>query len=248
MARIRTIKPEALQHRKVGRLSDRAFRLWVGMLTQADDSGRLVADLDQLRVEVFAYHPRVTSAHVTGALSEIASAGLVRVYTASGVQYADFPSWSDHQRISHPQPSKIPAFTESSLNGPEPSGAFMEPSGTFHSDRIKDRIGRDQGSEGKGGESEGNHGTPSPERAGAALPWVLASEISTALAKTRFTALSEDRAFWQSHFRSCNGLAFAAEVLKADAWCASNPTRAPKRNLRRFLHSWFTRAAEEITP
>jgi hypothetical protein len=70
--RIRTLKPEALQHRKVGRLNDRQFRLWVGMLTQADDEGRLVADAEQLRLQVFGYHPRVTARDVDAALDALA--------------------------------------------------------------------------------------------------------------------------------------------------------------------------------
>ena len=123
MARIRTIKPEALQHRKVGRLSDRAFRLWICLLTQADDEGRLVADVDQLRLEAFGYQDRTKPAHVAAALDEIRASGLIRLYRQNGTRYADFPSWHDHQRPAHATPSKLPAFTLAS----EDSGGFVNP-------------------------------------------------------------------------------------------------------------------------
>jgi uncharacterized phage protein (TIGR02220 family) len=112
--RIRTLKPEALQHRKVGRLSDRAFRLWITMLTQADDHGRLVADPNQLRLLAFGYHDKVHVQHVEAALEEIARWGLIRCYSQNGTQYVDFPSWMEHQKVCHPLESKLPAFSECS--------------------------------------------------------------------------------------------------------------------------------------
>jgi len=123
MPRIRSLKPEALQHRKVGRLSDRAFRLWLGMLTQADDAGRLIFDPESLRILCFGYHLKVKTHHVSEAINEILASGLVRMYTISGCYYVDFPSWSEHQVISKESPSFIPTneerymITEYSMNG-----------------------------------------------------------------------------------------------------------------------------------
>ena len=113
MARIRSLKPEAMLHRKVGRLSDRAFRLWIAMLTQADDDGRLVADARHLRLVAFGYHERVVVKHVDHAMLEIAKVGLIRLYTHGGVEYADFPSWHDHQAIDRYTPSTLPAHEDS---------------------------------------------------------------------------------------------------------------------------------------
>ena len=109
MPRIRTLKPEAMTHRKVGRLPDRAFRLWIAMLTQADDDGRLVADARQLRLVAFGYHERVAVKHVDAALLEIAKAGLIRLYSNGGIEYADFPSWHDHQTVDRYVPSVLPS-------------------------------------------------------------------------------------------------------------------------------------------
>ena len=52
-------------------------------------------------------------------------------------------------------------------------------------------------------------------------------------------------AFWQASVRATNGhVRYAEEVLKAEAWLTANPTRAPKKDLARFLHNWLTRAGE----
>lgn len=138
MPRIRTIKPEAFQHRKVGRLSHIAFRLWIGMIAHADDEGRLVADPEQLRVLVFGYRDEVKRRHVEATLEEVVSTGLVRLYCHDGTPYADLPSWKDHQRIDRPSASKLPSY-QHSTNDRRGLARTLEGS---------EGIGRDQGSEG----------------------------------------------------------------------------------------------------
>jgi hypothetical protein len=49
-------------------------------------------------------------------------------------------------------------------------------------------------------------------------------------------------AWWQAEVRANPGVNYAAEVLKAEAWIIANPTKAPRRNLSRFLHAWLGRA------
>lgn len=113
MPRIRTLKPEHKQHRKIGPLSDREYRVWVGLVTEADDDGRLVADPAQLRALLFPYHPRVQVAHLEAALSALARSGLIRLYTVNGTRYADLPSWHDHQSINKRVASKLPPYNDS---------------------------------------------------------------------------------------------------------------------------------------
>lgn len=112
MPRIRTLKPEHRQHRKVGKLSHIAYRLWIGMILEADDEGRLICDAEQLRVVVFGYHPKVSVQTTEAAIQELAESGLVRTYTSEHVRYADLPSWKDHQRIDHPTKSVLPSPSE----------------------------------------------------------------------------------------------------------------------------------------
>ena len=107
--RIRTLKPEHKAHRKIGPLTDRQYRLWVGMITEADDEGRLVADPDQLRVLIFGYHHQVGTDKIAADLGRLSDLGLVHLYAVEGTPLASFPSWAEHQRIEHPSPSRLPS-------------------------------------------------------------------------------------------------------------------------------------------
>lgn len=155
MARIRTLKPEHKLHRKVGPLSHVEYRLWIGMITEADDEGRLVADPGQLRAEIFGHHLDITTDHITSGLKTLCESGLVRLYEVAGVRYVEFPSWHDHQRINRPIPSILPSY-ESSLNA---HGALNEDSlntpGALNEDSRrngKERNGKERnGKEVKGG-------------------------------------------------------------------------------------------------
>ncbi len=134
MARIRTIKPDALLHRKVGRLSHLGFRVWIGQITQADDEGRFIADASEIRARVFGYHPEVTIQDTEAAIQEVAADGLTRLYSVNGTRYGVFPSWKDHQKIDHPSQSRLPA-------PPQSDAASMNPHGTLNEDSTKTREG-----------------------------------------------------------------------------------------------------------
>lgn len=114
MPRIRTLKPEHRQHRKVGPLDHITYRLWVGMILEADDEGRLVYDAAALRVLIFGYHVDVTRAIIEDSTSALAAIGLIRRYVVNGQNYVDFPSWHDHQKIDRPRPSLLPTYEASS--------------------------------------------------------------------------------------------------------------------------------------
>ena len=161
MPRIRTLKPEHRQHRKVGPLSDRDYRLWVSMILEADDTGRFICDASQLRAVTWPYHPRVSVAHVEESIQAIAAAGMLRLYTVAGVRYAEWGSWGDHQRISHPTDSIFPSYQDSGAlrNNPECSGTLL---GELEV-------------EGKGTGREGNGTTPPSPRAEAVADWSSAA-------------------------------------------------------------------------
>ena len=108
--RIRSMKPEAFQHRKVGRLSIWARWLWVGLLHHADDAGRFIADAGELLARFFGYDRDVPESKVEEWLAEVAATGLVILYRAEdGTPLGYFPDWHEHQRIDRPKPSTLPA-------------------------------------------------------------------------------------------------------------------------------------------
>ena len=152
MPRIRTLKPEALQHRKVGKLSDRAFRLWVACITQADDHGRLLFDADHFRLLAWGYHPKIRAADAFDALLEVVGTGLLCGYlvdNSSGAEsvptaYVEFPSWAEHQRVDHPRKSELPKPNPASIE------AFREFARARERSRGFARLrGGSEGSEGR---------------------------------------------------------------------------------------------------
>jgi hypothetical protein len=106
--KIRQLRPGHRQHRRVGRLSDREYLLWITMITLADDEGRLLGDAAHLRAAGWAYHPHVSVADVEAALQTLARDGLLTVYTVGPVRYAAFPSWKEHQKMGFPEKSRFP--------------------------------------------------------------------------------------------------------------------------------------------
>lgn len=235
MPRIRTLKPEHKVHRKVGRLEDRSYRLWVGLVTEADDEGRFIADTEQLRALVFPYQPKLSLEKVDAALGTLASVGLVTLYRVNGTRYGCFPDWTEHQKVSHPYPSKIPPCSED-------SGTFqnvLEDSSLARA-RGSDPI-KDQGSRIK----EAANAEPSPP---SPPTFQIPDSIRTALTKCpQLTPVMRlhTPGFWQAQIRAHPGVDFARELLEAQAWLTANPGRGPKSNVPAFLHRWFRKASED---
>lgn len=113
MARIRTIKPDHGTNKKVGKLSDRAYRIWVsGLISQADDEGRLVVDIEEIRARVYAYWPKIKESDVEKAIFEIETAKLLHIKDENGKLYGQLHDWTEHQAISHPKRSNLPLISD----------------------------------------------------------------------------------------------------------------------------------------
>jgi hypothetical protein len=151
MPRIRTLKPELWQDEDIGALSRDARLLFIGLITQADDEGRLVGAPRLLWSQIFPwddYSPERLGAWLT----ELAGAGLVRQYESGGRAYIHLPGWKRHQKISHPAKSKLPrppgkrARPRAALRKPpEDSGDAPKRSPLIGSDQGSERIGSTRG-------------------------------------------------------------------------------------------------------
>lgn len=143
--RIRTIKPDIWQDEALGRVPLGARLLYIGMITQADDEGRLRASPALLRAALFPYDGKLTIATVASWLEELQSNGLVRLYVARFEAYADFPTWSKHQQINRATPSQLPAFQNH--DRPEISDPFagdsVSPHGAFTEGSRQEGKGRE---------------------------------------------------------------------------------------------------------
>jgi len=108
MARIRSVKPDAFRSSSMRHLSIQARYVCIGLITEADDEGRFIASARALSGALFPHDDDVTAARFEGWLQEIVSVGTIDLYECDGVRYGYFPKWADHQRISHPTPSRLP--------------------------------------------------------------------------------------------------------------------------------------------
>jgi len=239
MPRIRTIKPDALQHRHVGPLSDRAFRTWIALLTQADDEGRLVCQAEQVRVWGFAYHPTVTAEDVEACIQEIATTGMLRLYTANGTRYAVFPSFLDHQVINKATKSKLPPPPLPEDYG-STTGALPDGSGSTTVRLPTERKGK----EGKGLEGKGKEIGTEAKTVDGLPDW-----FCTCLKDSpNFSSLLHQKhsAFWHTMstaYDPYEWLKWDEQIHKADAWIEANPQKRPRQHTR-FLKNWFERAVE----
>jgi hypothetical protein len=108
--RIRSIKPEFFRDPKVARVGRDARLLFIGLLTEADDEGRLLASSKLLAGSLYPHDDDVSPGRVTRWLEELEDVDLIRFYESDddGVRYAYVPTFSRHQRVAHPTPSRIP--------------------------------------------------------------------------------------------------------------------------------------------
>ena len=100
----RIIKESLCDSERIASLTDFEFRLWVGLITQADDAGRGDARPAYIKGHVFPFRERVTAKDIESALHALAAKGCVALYTVGGKPYFLFPSWARHQRIRECKP------------------------------------------------------------------------------------------------------------------------------------------------
>jgi len=98
MPRIRTLKPEIWQDGRFGKLGLLDQLIFIGLITQADDYGRLPDNARLLEGQLFPYHAERTCA---ASLAVLETAGLIIRYTpASGDRLIQIAGWQSHQVIN----------------------------------------------------------------------------------------------------------------------------------------------------
>lgn len=196
MARIRTIKPELFVSETLAQVSLAAERTFTGLLTQADDRGRFRYNAAVLNGALWPLRPDHTPDDFANEIDELVAVGALCCYHVDGKQYAHFPTWEDHQRISHPSTKllspqcphhdavndynsdengddttpKTPSHEGITENLDVKNGKFPEPSGDFPEPSGKTPYGRERILKGKGSlekEEEKEEEGEKPTRASA---------------------------------------------------------------------------------
>lgn len=130
----RIIKETICTNEKLNRLTDFEFRLWVGLITLADDYGCGDGRAVIIRNFVFPLREGVSTARVEKALQHLQEEGCIRFYEAEGQRYFWFPTWLDHQRLrSHkprfPQPPELQPLVARKTEEAEQRKALKEKKG-----------------------------------------------------------------------------------------------------------------------
>lgn len=141
MARKRMLHPEFFTSETVASVSRDARLTFAGLWVYADDKGRGKDVAALVKAAVWPLDDDVTRHDVEGHLVELAGAGLICRYTDDDAPLLHVVKWDEHQRISHPTPSKLagcPHCERRCGGDPEPlgstSGTAPEPRGeTLHS-------------------------------------------------------------------------------------------------------------------
>lgn len=109
MARIRTIKPEFWQDEKLALLPPLARLVFLGLVSQADDAGRLVDNVKLLDGLLFPY----TDDSCADALADLAAMGRIARYrSASGQALIQVANWDKHQKVVNPSKYNLPGPPE----------------------------------------------------------------------------------------------------------------------------------------
>jgi hypothetical protein len=157
VARIRTIKPDFFTSLTIADLPIEARLTFIGLWTHVDDEGRCVDDTRLVRSAIWPLDDRGL-ADIDKDLDCLGDKGLIRRYSIGGRRYLAVTGWSEHQRISKPTRSKLPAPPAGTQLGNDhsesPPGALPEPSATtpqpLRADSAGERKGKEQGKEGNG--------------------------------------------------------------------------------------------------
>lgn len=129
MPRIRTIKPEFWQDEKLSPCDPLTRLVFLGLVSLADDAGRLVDNLRLIDAQIFPN----TSDTAHEALMRLSGMGRIRRgVTASGQRIIEIANWSRHQKIQHANlKGALPEIVEEQQL-PVPHERLMRDSGAAH--------------------------------------------------------------------------------------------------------------------
>jgi hypothetical protein len=97
MARIRTIKPEFFSSEDIASMSPLARLFYVSMWCEADREGRFEWKPGTFKLRYFA----ADNVNLVELSSELIERGLIVLYEVDGKQYAEIPTFKEHQVINN---------------------------------------------------------------------------------------------------------------------------------------------------
>jgi hypothetical protein len=199
MARIRTIKPEFWRHEMLSEAPEAVHMLAASLLNYADDEGYFNANPMLVKAECFPLREPSVSVH--DGLTHLSNMGYIRLGAGEdGRRYGLIVTFSEHQRINRPTPSKIKRLR-----------IVWEDSVSTHTQLSEDshpERNREQGKEGKEGGADAQ-----PE-----IPYRWSGKV--------IRLKEDDYAAWRKQYHQIPD--FEAELQAADDYYAENPPKDGK--------------------
>ncbi|GAH95065.1 unnamed protein product [marine sediment metagenome] len=112
--------------------------LYIGLISNADDDGRLRGDPIFVKATVFPYDS-ITPSVIGNGLKRLADRGLILLYQVANEEYIQHPKWNRHQYIRDRRPSTLPppeGYTP--LSTPPPT--LKQPNGTQENPKQGKKI------------------------------------------------------------------------------------------------------------
>lgn len=218
----RIIKESAFLSDKISLLSDFEFRLWVGLITQADDAGRGDARPAIIKGRIFALRDRTTLKDIDAALRNLAAVGCVSLYTVGGKPYFQFPNWAKHQRVRDAKP-KYPGeeSADSSRRVAASCGETPLSCARAESNPIQ---------------SESN---PNPNPTISPEPQAPAVLMMPLIDGTEYGVSQAEVDEWQEAYPAVDVL---QQLREMRVWCNANPkNRKTSKGVVRFITGWLSK-------
>lgn len=106
--RIRTIKPEMFQDEKLSALDSRTRLVFIGLISMADDAGRLPDSMKHIDGFIFPH----TDESSREAIEKLSQMRRILRYTASnGQRCIQLVNWHRHQKVDNPGKNVLPGAT-----------------------------------------------------------------------------------------------------------------------------------------
>lgn len=139
------MKPTIWESEQVAEVSLKARLTFIGLITQADDDGRLKGSPRRIKGQLFRYDD-TTAEEVNELLTELAVNELIIRFENGGKQFIELPTWHQHQKINRKTDSVLPSHSD-------PDSVITH--GALTEDSLQEGRGTEGNKEGKGKESSG---------------------------------------------------------------------------------------------
>ena len=109
-----TIKSDIWEDEKLSKLDFVGRLFFIGLISQANDYGKLRGNIQLLKSKIFPYDDGEVK--IEDYIKELVSFGMIESYNVNDEQYLKINNWSKYQKVEHPSKDIIP----------EPSREFHE--------------------------------------------------------------------------------------------------------------------------